>query len=190
MKFDELNKLESYYKVMEIPESEKKKRVELAQGLFDAFYFILATMKIDKDIDREFYINSLKGRVIDTIGDYHYDPEYVDMITEEVIDTTLRHLDDEYYFSPERALLISQNESNSILNNDDFRVAKEKGFTFKEWVAQMDERTRLEHVEVDHMKIPIDEYFYVGHDRMLFPHDTLNGSAENLINCRCVCHYT
>ena len=41
MKFDELNQLKAYYEVMDISDSDKKKRVELALDLFDAFYFVL-----------------------------------------------------------------------------------------------------------------------------------------------------
>ena len=191
MKFDELNRLEHYFDVMELPQEEKKKRVELALDLFDAFYFILSLMQYDDDIDKDFYVESLKGRVEDAFkeSNVEYEEEYLTRMTEEIIETTIRHLDEDYFLSEERALLIAQNETNTSLNNHDFVTAKKNGATYKTWLTEGDERVRTAHADVDFIKIPIDDYFYVGGDRMRYPHDYMNGSPDNLINCRCVCKY-
>ena len=68
--------------------------------------------------------------------------------------------------------------------------AKAHGYRFKVWMTEEDDKVRLWHEEVDQVQIPIDEMFEVGNDLMRFPHDYINGSAENLVNCRCVCQYT
>lgn len=58
----------------------------------------------------------------------------------------------------------------------------------KEWVAFIDERTRVEHASVGGTRIPKDDLFIVGTDRMRFPGD-VTASPENLILCRCVLMY-
>ena len=118
-----------------------------------------------------------------------YEHDYVTRLADEIIETTKRHPDDEYYLSQERALLIAQNESNTTYNHVDYITAKKAGKQYKTWITEGDERVRQAHVDVDMRTIPIDEYFLVGNDTMRYPHDYLNGSPDNLINCRCICTY-
>ena len=54
----------------------------------------------------------------------------------------------------------------------------------KEWVATKDSRTREWHNEADGQQVPLDEPFIVGDEELMYPGDP-NGSAENVINCRC-----
>lgn len=55
----------------------------------------------------------------------------------------------------------------------------------KAWVASEDERTRPTHAEQDPDNwIGMDESFIVGDSIMMYPGDP-NGSAEEVINCRC-----
>lgn len=190
MKFDVIHRLESYFDVMELSQDEKKKRVELANDLFDAFYFVLSLMQVDDDIDKEFYVETLRGRFEESLSDVsiEYEPEYVEEITEEIIDTTLDHLDDEYFTSEDRALLMAENETNTSLNHNDFVLAKRNGAKYKTWVTENDDKVRFTHTLVDQKKIPIDDYFYVGGERMRYPHDS-KASADNVVNCRCICLY-
>lgn len=195
MKFDELNQLKRFFSVMELPQKEKDKRVSLGMLFYDAFFYVFllmqADVKVNGDIDKDFYIRSLDGRIRDVLEENNlpYDENYIPQLTEDVIETTTRHLDEPYYFSQERALLVAQNESNTVYNSIDFKTAKAQGKKYKTWMAIEDERTREAHTIVDTTRIPIDEMFVVGNDRMLFPHDYLNASPENLINCRCSCLY-
>lgn len=193
MKFDELNRLRRFFSTMEISEGEKEKRVSLGKLLYDAFFYVFLMMKtevkVKGEIDKEYYKQSLDNRIRDALKDLPYDEEYIPKLTDDVIETTERHLEDEYYFSKERALLVAQNESNTVYNSFDYQTAKKRGKKYKRWQTEKDSRVRLAHEEVDDMRIPIDEYFHVGNDNMLFPHDYLNGSAENLVNCRCTCIY-
>jgi len=143
--------------------------------------------EIQKIVDS--YRQTLNNRLIDVFGDKPYEPEYVSRLSDEIIDTTTRHPDDDYYLSKERALLIGQNESNTTFNHIDYTEAKESGKRYKVWYAELDDRTREDHIEVDGTRIPIDEMFDVGGEQLRYPHDYLNGSAKNLVNCRCTCRY-
>ena len=143
--------------------------------------------EIQKIVDS--YRQTLNNRLIDVFGDKPYEPEYVSRLADEIIDTTTRHPDDDYYLSKERALLIGQNESNTTFNHIDYTEAKESGKRYKVWYAELDDKTREDHIEVDGTRIPIDEMFDVGGEQLRYPHDYLNGSAKNLVNCRCTCRY-
>ena len=195
MKFDELNQLKRYFAVMELSDSEKEKRVSLGKLLFDAFFYVFLLMrtevKVNGSIDADYYKRSLDGRIRDVLEEngLPYDEEYIPRLTDDVIETTTRHLDDPYYFSQDRALLVAQNEANTVYNSIDYTQAKASGKKYKTWQTEEDARVRLWHEEIDGVKIPIDEMFHVGSDDMRFPHDYMNGSPENLINCRCTCIY-
>lgn len=143
--------------------------------------------EIQKIVDS--YRQTLNNRLIDVFGDKPYEPEYVSRLSDEIIDTTTRHPDDDYYLSKERALLIGQNESNTTFNHIDYTEAKESGKRYKVWYAELDDKTREDHIEVDGTRIPIDEMFDVGGEQLRYPHDFMFGSAKNLVNCRCTCRY-
>lgn len=193
---DELNKLfGAYFKIMVISEEDKKKRIDCAWFFYDAVWYVLTMIRLENDkgrlADKDSYRQSLEFRIIDSLEENNLpvDEEYINKVTEEVIDTTFRHLDDdEYYLSQDRAVLIAQNEANTVMNGVDFFNAKQSGKKYKVWQTEMDSKVRPWHEEVNGMRIPIDEYFYVGNDQMKYPHD-YNASAENVVNCRCSCVY-
>lgn len=201
MKFDELNKLfGAYFKVMDISEEDKKKRIDYAFLFYDAVWYVLTMIRVEQERDRlqdkESYRVSLEYRIRDSltydeIEDIPYEEvdEYIKTVTEDIIDTTFRHLDEEYFLSERRAILIAQNEANTVMNGADFFNAKKSGKTHKQWIAELDEKTREWHFEVDGTFIPIDEKFKVGDDEMRFPHDPM-ASPENIVNCRCTCIYS
>ena len=198
MKFDELNKLfGAYFELMAISKEDKKKRVDCAFFFYDAVWYVLTMIRLENEkgrlADKEDYRQSLEYRIIDKLDetDIPYDEEYIKNITEDIIDTTFRHIDyeDDYFLSQDRAVLIAQNEANTVMNGVDFFNAKKSGKTHKQWIAQIDEVTREAHILVDGTFIPIDEMFQVGNDLMRFPHD-YNASAENVVNCRCSCVYS
>lgn len=178
---------------MKIPQSEKDKRVSLGLLLYDAFFYVFLMMdaefKVNGEIDRDYYVRSLDNRIGDILTEYPLDEGYTLRLAEDIIDATERHLDDPYYFSQERALIAAQNEANTVINNQDFTIAKSEGKKYKQWITEDDLRVRQWHEEVDGIRVPIDEYFHVGNDDMRFPHDYMNGSPENLVNCRCACIY-
>lgn len=193
MKFDELNRLfKGYFDVMDISEEDKRKRVDCAFFFYDAVWYVLTMIRLENERDnlqsRESYINSLEYRIKDALNEIPYDEEYVTKFSEEVVDATFRNIDEKYFLSENRAILIAQNEANTVMNGADFISAKSEGKKYKRWVAQIDERTREWHYLEDGIVIPIDDYFKVGSDLMRFPHD-YTASAENVVNCRCSCIY-
>lgn len=200
-RFDELHQLKAFFSSMDISDSEKKKRSNFAYLLYDAIYFTFALIKVEKEIEeRNFttnemvvsqYRDTLENRITDAFDreGIPYEPDYISRLVSDIMDTTNRHPDDPYYLSQDRALLIAQNESNTAYNHADYENARKSGKQYKVWMTEGDNLVRLEHEEVDGVRIPIDEMFLVGSDMMRYPHDYLNGSPGNLINCRCVCLY-
>lgn len=198
-KFDELNQLKRFFSTMEISEDEKKKRIELAHLLYDAIYFTFVLFKVESKFNDSVkdaltslqYRETLANRIEDAFYSkgIPYEQDYITRLVGDIVETTDRHPDDPYYLSQDRALLIAQNESNTAYNHADYESARKSGKQYKVWITEGDEKVRETHAEVDMMRVPIDEMFTVGNDTMRYPHDYLNGSAENLVNCRCVCSY-
>jgi uncharacterized protein with gpF-like domain len=58
----------------------------------------------------------------------------------------------------------------------------------KEWIASGGDRTRDTHAEANGQIVGMHEKFKVGGELLEFPGDP-SGSAENVINCRCVVGY-
>jgi HK97 family phage portal protein len=54
----------------------------------------------------------------------------------------------------------------------------------KVWLATLDDRTRDAHIQAHGQKVALNETFTVGGEELRFPGDP-NGSAGNVINCRC-----
>lgn len=83
---------------------------------------------------------------------------------------------------------IARTETTRIENLgrlDAYEVAKKMGYTvYKKWVAVSDGKTRHTHKLADGQMVEIDEDFVVGGERLKCPGDK-NGSAGNVINCRC-----
>ena len=92
-------------------------------------------------------------------------------------------------FSAYRAEVIARTETHSIANFANETVADASGIELKkEWGATMDARTREDHAEADGQTVGQGESFDVGGEMLLYPGDT-NGSAANIIQCRCQCLY-
>lgn len=54
----------------------------------------------------------------------------------------------------------------------------------QEWIATEDSRTREDHADADGQQVLIGEAFDVGGETLAYPGDP-NGSADEIINCRC-----
>jgi hypothetical protein len=70
-------------------------------------------------------------------------------------------------------------ENDSTINNLPIDEALDKT-----WVAVLDNQTRPEHAFADGQSVDINESFDVGGEELEYPGDP-NGSAGNIINCRC-----
>ncbi len=89
-----------------------------------------------------------------------------------------------------RAERIARTEIGIVSSEAQDRGARKSGLDLlKEWVAVEDDRRRDTHKAADGQRVGMDEFFIVGNDKMLRPHDIINGTKKNYINCRCVTSY-
>lgn len=85
-----------------------------------------------------------------------------------------------------RSRAIARTESHAAANAANYEAAKATGIIAKkEWVSSAGERTRSAHRSADGQRVGIDESFTVGGEQLRYPGDP-DGSAANVINCRCV----
>jgi len=86
--------------------------------------------------------------------------------------------------SKNRATTIARTEIQGASQKGAFEGYKQAGMRIKIWVATLDGHTRDAHAGADGQEVPIDMPFNVGGEKLMYPGDP-NGSAENVINCRC-----
>lgn len=95
--------------------------------------------------------------------------------------------------SRSRAELISRTEVHSSANwasmESTQSISNELNIEFKKvWNTTEDERTRSSHRKADGQKVDMDESFLVNDEKLMYPGDS-QGSASNVINCRCFLTY-
>jgi hypothetical protein len=88
-----------------------------------------------------------------------------------------------------RAVIIARTETLGALNAsrlDAFTALQDDGGVplQKIWLATKGPRTRPAHAAADGQRVPMNEFFIVGGQPLMFPGDK-TGSASNTINCRC-----
>lgn len=84
-----------------------------------------------------------------------------------------------------RSRMISRTESHSAANASTLIAAEASDVIGRqEWVASVGERTREAHIDADGQIVRVGENFIVGGEPLRHPGDP-NGSAGNVINCRC-----
>lgn len=187
-----------FFEEMELPIEEIESRINLAYLLMPIFtylFFVSGSMATEEAIDYAYLYDIVQRRYTDAIREYNEDladdnriKERIASISQEIVNTTIDNIQDGYYTSDDRARMIAENETNAIANYEREQKAIAKGATMKMWVSMRDERVRKDHIEVDGTMIPINDYFEVGDDLMLYPGD-LNASPEETVGCRCVCQY-
>lgn len=198
-RIDELSNLKTYtgeididkfFDAMELTEEEREKREEVADKLYWLFtsLFVLAEIAEDEMVCRWF----LRTNLIDIIQDYgtynSYSIQYVDKFTDAYIEVTFK--DGDYWKSDDRAMLGALNEANAICEYDELSEAIEDGCTFKIWHTEKDDKVRKTHKGLDNKKIPIEDFFEVGNERLMFPRDEVNcGDLGEISNCRCHLSY-
>lgn len=89
-----------------------------------------------------------------------------------------------------QALRIARTESTMALNQAKELAVDEQGLVMeKVWITRVDGRERDTHKRLNGTKVEQTEMFQVGDVRMKFPGDRANGSARELVNCRCTFGY-
>lgn len=189
--------IDEYFDEMDLTEKEKKKRKTFAEDMEEAMIFIFALFSIMKQYDKinkEFIISQLKERYSEIVLQYmdidKYLDDYISNFSKEMVDVTLRHIDEPFYLSEDRSILISENETNGIFNYQEFSEAVKAGKKKKRWITERDNKVRETHAEVNGVTIPINQPFVVGDSLMMFPKDmSLNAEMEQIANCRCTIQY-
>ena len=195
-RLDELQNLTSYsgnidweefFDAMDLTEEQREKRERVADKLFWVFaaLFVLAQTTQDEEICVWWLDNQLT-MIVQEYGVYNsYSVLYIDKFTREYVDVTFRN-DGEYFVSDDRALLGALNEANAIVCYEELEDAIADGATYKIWVTEKDNKVRPTHKVMNGKKIPIDDFFEVGGERLLYPRDEVNcGDLAELANCRC-----
>lgn len=201
MTWDELNELvgyevsepfDEYFAPMQISEEQKRKRVELAEELDAVFIALLSEYFYADQLDavvasdiydrtREAYLLAI-GTAVE-VDDYLYN-HGVEVIA-STIEVLLRHDDEPYYFSKDRARAIAENESNSIWNHTEYEDAV-KNKKYKTWRTVMDNRVRDTHVEMNGVTIPINDVFHLQGGDCYYPRsDELGMDESEICGCRC-----
>jgi hypothetical protein len=76
-------------------------------------------------------------------------------------------------------------QTEAQLINDAGLVAEKPIEVVKTWIAILDSKTRSSHAAADSQQVGINDRFDVGGESLKYPRDP-NGSAGNIINCRCL----
>lgn len=194
---DEMLDIDTYFDEMELTKEEKEERKKFSYEIEDLMLFIFTlffTMKEYRYMNKSYIIGQLQSRYSEIVLQYmdidKYIEDYIAEFSQETVDTTLKHIDDEFYLSDDRGLLIALNEANTTLNYKDYANAIKAGKTRKQWITEKDRKVRKTHRILDDKTIPIEDVFIVGDALMRFPHDTLYGiDYKELSNCRCTVKY-
>lgn len=196
---DEILDISTYFDEMELSDEEKEKRKEFSESMVDVMLFIFALFSVMRQygyINKNYIISQLQSRYSDLVLKYmdinKAVNDYIQRFSEEIVDTTLKYPDEEYYLSNDRATLVSVNEAQTVLGYSELSEAIKNGYTKKKWITEGDRKVRKTHREVDMQEIPIDEYFFVGDSLMMYPHDniTFDIDPKEVINCRCSIVYS
>lgn len=213
--FDELNKavgytrseaISTYFENMVLTGREKEYREDFARRFEDLLIYIFSLylavyiqpssiqiidvteeMKVGyKRVLRDFYKDN--PDITPPDFDFENDSYIMNHIEEYAADLTLsmiKHADDAYYYSGDRARFNGEEESLVINNYTDFLNAAQK-YSYKTWRTMRDPRVRKTHVPLEGVTLPINDLFIVGNSYMRFPKDTeMSNDPADWINCRC-----
>lgn len=207
---------ETYFGEMRISDEQKEQRIELAERLEEEFSYMVALLFYERGsltanmaIElRDRYLNVLAenglisqetvNRANDIVNGVIYDSSFdADMVRHAnefaagIILVTMNHDDEPYYFSLDRARLMSENESNTFWNAEEFDEAMIDGYAFKTWCTVGDNHVRDTHAEMEGMTIPVNEPFELAGGQVMFPRDdSLGCSEDELCACRCTLEFS
>lgn len=184
---------EQYFGEMSLSKEEKERRIELAKQL-EAVFLATFILIYKKNYTNNQALDYLQRKYEDTMSNFSgIDKKlksYIRSISQDIIDTTVKNIDSDYYTSCDRAMFIAENEANSTMNYLQFEEAVKSGRKNKKWVDIRDNRERKSHLEIGGTVIPIKEPFRIGNSLMMYPKDSsLGADAGEIVNCRCSVMY-
>lgn len=180
-----------YFDPMQITEAQKNKRIEAAEEIFDAVLLFLmwcenAPERVQEENTQRSFENMYKEVIFQYSEPDDYFDMYVPLFIANLVQTTLDHQGEEYFYSVERAANVACNESNTVIQYSELKEAVNQGYNVKIWQTQLDDRVRDSHIILEGMKKGILEYFPVGDSLLLFPRDEKNCSnLADIAGCRC-----
>lgn len=207
MTFDELNLLTGtprsepylrYFSNMEISNEEKEKRISLAEKLEDNFLYVLILLftmqQYSESVDWERARVEFESGYLEAISDVitvdEYMESYVKRFSYDVINSTKAHESEPWYYSRDRAVFQSENESNSSWEHQNYSDAVKSGKKRKQWVTMRDKKVRETHAEVDGKTIGIDDIFLVGNSMFRYARDNyFSPDSKDVVSCRCTTKY-
>ncbi len=205
--FDELNRLdfegrrseeyEEYFSGMGLTKEQERQRIELAESFEKELIPVFAYLNImriygmlDEDDASKKFSDAFLLAVATVIAIDSEFEQLADDYGKVVGKATVEHPDDPWYFSWDRIIFDSENESETTWNKIDYDDAVMKGKTHKQWISMRDKRVRETHSKVDAVTKRIYEPFLVGESLMMYPKDTSMGAdASEIVNCRCIAKY-
>lgn len=207
--------IDEYFNPMRISEQRKENRRDLAYDLedivsgllVDAFYAekygtVLSFDEINqlsqekvRAESREDPIVRTREEYIDAVEEYFPVDEdvmgHIDEVLIGALAVQLRHREDPWYYSQDRARAIAENDSNALWNDEELKDAYDSGYRYKTWVTTMDGRERNSHAEVNGVTIELEELFELQGGYMAFPMDeTYDPDPSEVCNCRCCLEYS
>lgn len=201
MSWDQLNVLvgykisepfDLYFAPMEISEKQKERRIELAKRLDDVFIGLLMQYfyadQYDTVVSSEIFERT-RDEYLLAVTNFVLPDEYIEAhamsVITKTVDVLRKHKDDPYYYSEDRARVISEGDANSVFNYTEYEEAA-KHKRFKTWNTIMDGHERDSHAEVNGVTIPIEQPFVLRGGYVQFPRDeSMDVSEDEIISCRC-----
>lgn len=198
---------EKYFGEMGLTKAQYLRRLKMAEELEDIFFWLFYTIiildddsdksipSVERDIAEGFYVGksyvseSAKKLISESVSKRvamtAEISEIISRTVDFVVDSTVRHKNDKWYQSKDRAVWNAEETANTICNADEFDQAKDNGKGKKKWISMKDERVRESHRNVDDELKPIDERFSNG---LMYPREP--GAPEHEVaNCRCTIKY-
>ena len=197
--FDELNRLvgykrsmpiDKYFDEMPITTEQKRLRKAFARRLEDEMVWLMSFLFYTRDNPQYMMaLEEIRERYRECADrDLLFDAyvaERINRATADIVSATSRHEDDPYFYSKDRARLISENESNTIWSYTEYENAI-KNKSYKRWRTIMDGHERDSHAEVNGVVMPINEPFVLAGGLLQYPRDeSYSPSDEEIIACRC-----
>lgn len=188
----------AYFGAMGLGQGQIEERIRFSEDAEEALLIFFLLMQAYRDYGGAAFEKPVvqfseqyRELILKYMDDGAFASWYSVTLANEIADATKSHLDDEWYFSMDRAQFASENEANTVLGRRDFNEAVARGFTRKQWTTEKDERVRETHGRLDGMAISIHDVFPVGNAVMRFPKDVemAGGNPEEYVNCRCSIRY-
>lgn len=88
--------------------------------------------------------------------------------------------------STSRALMIADTESHNCISAGSYNTALMSSLGIKKWNTMVDEKVRDSHELINNQEREINKKFSNG---LMFPGDSMNGTAKDVIRCRCFLTY-